>query len=106
MLKRLPSPSLQGILLTPLNSIAESAKAVPLTCHGHSRPVTHLSFSSIVDDDVHYLISACKGTNRKLCHGIDSKNRKITILCYGMELLAIGKAITQIHQASSRLSSV
>jgi hypothetical protein len=36
---------------------------VPLTCHGHSRPVTHLSFSGFVggNDDEYYLISACKG---------------------------------------------
>lgn len=34
---------------------------MPLTCHGHSRPVTHLSFSSVGDDDQYYLISACKG---------------------------------------------
>ena len=37
-------------------------KAVPLTCHGHARPVTHLSFSDIVDDNQFYLVSACKGT--------------------------------------------
>lgn len=36
-------------------------KVVPLTCHGHSRPITHLSFSSVVDDGQYYLISACKG---------------------------------------------
>ncbi len=40
---------------------SEASKVVPLTCHGHSRPVTHLSFSSVVDDDQYYLISACKG---------------------------------------------
>jgi hypothetical protein len=35
---------------------------VPLTCHGHSRPVTHLSFSSIAPgEEGYYLISACKG---------------------------------------------
>jgi hypothetical protein len=35
---------------------------VPLTCHGHSRPVTHLSFSDWADEgDIYYLISACKG---------------------------------------------
>ena len=36
-------------------------KVVPLTCHGHSRPVTHLSFSKVVDDGEYYIISACKG---------------------------------------------
>ncbi|ETI23758.1 hypothetical protein G647_05564 [Cladophialophora carrionii CBS 160.54] len=39
---------------------ADTPRVVPLTCHGHSRPVTHLNFSSIVDDDQYYLISACK----------------------------------------------
>lgn len=36
---------------------------VPLTCHGHSRPVTHLSFSSFVgaNPEEYYMISACKG---------------------------------------------
>jgi serine-threonine kinase receptor-associated protein len=36
---------------------------VPLTCHGHSRPVTHISFSGFVDgkEDEYYMISACKG---------------------------------------------
>jgi hypothetical protein len=41
--------------------VKETPKAVPLTCHGHSRPVTHLDFSSVVDDDQYYFISACKG---------------------------------------------
>ena len=50
-----------------LTSSLEPAKAVPLTCHGHSRPVTHLSFSDIVDDNQYYLISACKGTQNQLC---------------------------------------
>lgn len=36
-------------------------KVVPLTCHGHSRPVTHLSFSSTVEDEQYYFISSCKG---------------------------------------------
>lgn len=30
-------------------------------CSGHTRPVPHLQFSSIVEDDQFYLISACKG---------------------------------------------
>jgi serine-threonine kinase receptor-associated protein len=34
---------------------------VPLTCHGHSRPVPHLSFSPLEKEDVYYMISACKG---------------------------------------------
>jgi hypothetical protein len=40
-----------------------SKQYVPLTCHGHSRPVTHLSFSGVVNsvEEEYYLISACKG---------------------------------------------
>ncbi|MCJ1229412.1 hypothetical protein MMC12_006078 [Toensbergia leucococca] len=45
-------------------------KVVPLTCHGHSRPVTHLSFSSVVDDNQYYLISACKDNNPMLRDGV------------------------------------
>ncbi|KAL8907317.1 MAG: hypothetical protein Q9207_001494 [Kuettlingeria erythrocarpa] len=48
----------------------ETVKAVPLTCHGHSRPITHLSFSSVLDDDQYYLISACKDNNPMLRDGI------------------------------------
>ncbi|KAI9814334.1 MAG: hypothetical protein M1832_005914 [Thelocarpon impressellum] len=48
---------------------SEASKIVPLTCHGHSRPVTHLSFSSVVDDDQYYLISACKDNNPMLRDG-------------------------------------
>lgn len=45
-------------------------KVVPLTCHGHSRPVPHLNFSSLVEDDQYYLISACKDNNPMLRDGI------------------------------------
>ncbi|KAA6414104.1 MAG: WD repeat protein [Lasallia pustulata] len=48
---------------------SDPLKVVPLTCHGHSRPVTHLSFSSVVDDDQYYLISACKDNNPMLRDG-------------------------------------
>jgi len=48
----------------------DAPKAVPLTCHGHSRPITHLSFSSIVDDGQFYLISACKDNNPMLRDGV------------------------------------
>lgn len=47
-------------MLTPTTDIP---KVVPLTCHGHSRPVPHINFSSAVEDDQYYLISACKGTS-------------------------------------------
>jgi serine-threonine kinase receptor-associated protein len=48
----------------------EATKVVPLTCHGHSRPVTHLSFSSVVDDEQYYIISACKDNNPMLRDGV------------------------------------
>lgn len=49
---------------------ADTPKVVPLTCHGHSRPVPHISFSSLVEDDQYYLISACKDNNPMLRDGI------------------------------------
>ncbi|KAH8433093.1 WD40 repeat domain-containing protein [Aspergillus melleus] len=45
-------------------------KVVPLTCHGHSRPVPHINFSSTVEDDQYYLLSACKDNNPMLRDGI------------------------------------
>ncbi|OQD73438.1 hypothetical protein PENDEC_c015G06853 [Penicillium decumbens] len=50
--------------------VSDIPKVVPLTCHGHSRPVTHLSFSSNIEDDQYYLISACKDNNPMLHDGI------------------------------------
>lgn len=45
---------------------------VPLTCHGHSRPVPHLSFSGFVGSDPseYYMISACKDSNPMLRDGV------------------------------------
>lgn len=75
------------------NSLVDPLKAVPLTCHGHSRPVTHLSFSSVVDDDQYYLISACKGTEDPIGAGIDADwTWQTTIPCSAMEPLETGKA--------------
>ncbi|KAJ6260703.1 hypothetical protein Dda_4932 [Drechslerella dactyloides] len=51
------------------SSTMSTARIVPLTCHGHSRPVTHLSFSQFVDDS-YFLISACKDGNPMLRDGI------------------------------------
>lgn len=48
-----------------------STKVVPLTCHGHTRPINHLSFSSVVKDDQFYMLSACKGM--KAVFGDDRK---------------------------------
>lgn len=39
----------------------EPLQCVPLTCHGHSRPVPHISFSTLNKDGEYYLLSACKG---------------------------------------------
>ncbi len=41
-------------------------KAVPLVAPGHTRPVTHLSFSSLLDDGRYLLISGCKDGNPML----------------------------------------
>jgi WD40 repeat protein len=51
-------------------TMPETTKVVPLTCHGHSRPVPHIHFSSIVNDDQYYIISACKDGNPMLRDGI------------------------------------
>ncbi|KAG6335870.1 hypothetical protein ID866_3207 [Astraeus odoratus] len=41
-------------------------KAVPLVAAGHTRPVTHLSFSPIQDDGTYLLVSSCKDGNPML----------------------------------------
>ncbi|KAF8248174.1 WD40 repeat-like protein [Wilcoxina mikolae CBS 423.85] len=48
----------------------QAPRVVPLTCHGHSRPVVHLHFSPMLGDDEYYLISACKDNNPMLRDGI------------------------------------
>ena len=60
-ISRFPRPerSTSEIMAGP--ETTKAAIAVPLTCHGHSRPVTHLSFSGFVGEDEYYMISACKG---------------------------------------------
>lgn len=55
--------------MQPATTPGQGPRVVPLTCHGHSRPVTHLSFSHIVDDS-YLLISACKDGNPMLRDGI------------------------------------
>ncbi|XP_044716577.1 WD domain, g-beta repeat domain-containing protein [Hirsutella rhossiliensis] len=44
---------------------------VPLTCHGHSRPVPHFSFSNLEKDGQYFMISACKDGNPMLRDGIN-----------------------------------
>ncbi|KAI0262903.1 WD40 repeat-like protein [Gloeopeniophorella convolvens] len=41
-------------------------KAVPLVAPGHTRPVTHLSFSALQEDGTYLLISSCKDGNPML----------------------------------------
>ena len=41
-------------------------KATPLVAPGHTRPVTHLSFSPLQDDGTYVLISSCKDGNPML----------------------------------------
>lgn len=41
-------------------------KAVPLVAPGHTRPVTHLSFSPILEDNTYLLVSSCKDGNPML----------------------------------------
>lgn len=48
----------------------QAPRVVPLTCHGHSRPVVHLHFSPMLGEDEYYLISACKDNNPMLRDGI------------------------------------
>jgi hypothetical protein len=67
------------------------AKIVPLTCHGHSRPVTHLNFSSSMREDEFYIISACKGIDLLLRGYFLANIPKTIILCSEMVLLGIGK---------------
>ncbi|KAK1070332.1 hypothetical protein LTR12_009381 [Friedmanniomyces endolithicus] len=55
---------------------SETTKTVPLTCHGHSRPITHVSFSSLLANSAasgasqYYMISACKDNNPMLRDGL------------------------------------
>src|ERR1700683_2594739 len=41
-------------------------KATPLVAPGHTRPVTHLSFSPIQDDGSYLIVSSCKDGNPML----------------------------------------
>ncbi|KAF8633712.1 hypothetical protein AX17_004370 [Amanita inopinata Kibby_2008] len=43
-----------------------AVKSVPLVAPGHTRPVTHLSFSSLQDDGTYLLVSSCKDGNPML----------------------------------------
>jgi len=56
--------------MQPATAPGQGPRIVPLTCHGHSRPVTHLSFSRLLGEDYYLLISACKDGNPMLRDGI------------------------------------
>ena len=49
-----------------LSVMAHPVKATPLVAPGHTRPVTHLSFSQIQDDGSYLLVSSCKDGNPML----------------------------------------
>ncbi|PFH52363.1 hypothetical protein AMATHDRAFT_74161 [Amanita thiersii Skay4041] len=46
--------------------MATPVKSVPLVAPGHTRPVTHLSFSALQDDATYLLVSSCKDGNPML----------------------------------------
>ncbi|KAF8323176.1 serine/threonine kinase receptor associated protein, partial [Clavulina sp. PMI_390] len=44
-----------------------AARVIPLTCSGHTRPVVHLSFSNMLDEESKFLlVSSCKDGNPML----------------------------------------
>ncbi|KAK1574388.1 WD repeat domain-containing protein [Colletotrichum navitas] len=51
-------------------AVETSRQYVPLTCHGHSRPVPHICFSGLEKGEQYYMISACKDGNPMLRDGI------------------------------------
>ncbi|KAK9455867.1 WD40-repeat-containing domain protein [Dipodascopsis uninucleata] len=53
-----------------MSSQSQVSKYLPLTCTGHSRPVTHLSFSTIFADNSYLMISACKDGAPMLRDGV------------------------------------
>ncbi|KAL7922872.1 WD40 repeat-like protein [Trichoderma austrokoningii] len=46
------------------------SRFMPLTCHGHSRPVPHISFSMWQKEETFFLISACKDGNPMIRDGV------------------------------------
>jgi serine-threonine kinase receptor-associated protein len=77
--------------------ILETPKVIPLTCHGHSRPITHLNFSAVVENDQYYLISASKGRNHFLVGSVFlAHSYQTTTLCSGMALLETGMNLSNL----------
>ena len=56
--------SLHPLLL--YDFMSPTIKSTPLVAPGHTRPVTHLSFSPIQDDGTYLLVSSCKDGNPML----------------------------------------
>lgn len=85
-----------GAFFTDPDSAADVPKVVPLTCHGHSRPVPHLSFSSAVEDEQYYLISACKGALTAVDPNTRRENNRnyiqTTTQCFEMVSLGTGSS--------------
>lgn len=59
-----PRPLLQES--PPFFLMSAHVKATPLVAPGHTRPVTHLSFSPIQDDGSYLIVSSCKDGNPML----------------------------------------
>ncbi|KAH6697341.1 serine-threonine kinase receptor-associated protein [Plectosphaerella plurivora] len=57
-------------LTPPAKTPEPKQQYVPLTCHGHTRPVPHFCFSPIEKDGQYYMISACKDGNPMLRDGL------------------------------------
>lgn len=57
-------------LTTPAKTPEPKQTYVPLTCHGHTRPVPHFCFSRIEKDGQYFMISACKDGNPMLRDGL------------------------------------
>jgi serine-threonine kinase receptor-associated protein len=41
--------------------MSDRPNTVPLTCHGHSRPITKIEFSTVLEDGEYFVISGAKG---------------------------------------------
>jgi WD40 repeat protein len=54
------------IIIIIQHAMASALKGVPLVAPGHTRPVTHLSYSNILEDGTYLLISGCKDGNPML----------------------------------------
>jgi len=61
-----PFPSTKALPISHVSLMTTTFKSVPLVAPGHTRPVTHLSFSPLQDDKTYMLISSCKDGNPML----------------------------------------